>query len=220
MDIFRKYGGTGLGLSVSLEIAVLLGGGIELSSVEGEGSTFTLLLPLSYNPLTSEPTTSLPTSNSSVKVASDNEEQDNSQSVKRNLEVDKTLSKNYTHFENKTILVVDDDIHNSFTISSILNNQGMKVINAENGQNGIDKLLANSEINLVLMDIMMPAMNGLEAVQAIRSIPQYAELPIVAITAKSSQEDRQECLNSGATDYISKPIDPDVFLNLLSHLLK
>ncbi|MCP3851589.1 MAG: response regulator [Gammaproteobacteria bacterium] len=226
-SINRKYGGTGLGLSISLEIALLLEGGIELSSIEGEGSIFTLILPLSHTSLTSNMTavsttssTTAPPTSRSTQVTLENKSEDTSQAEKKKFEADSTLIRSDTSLANKTILVVDDDIQNSFTVSSILHNQGIKVINAEDGQDGIDKLLANHEVDLVLMDIMMPVMNGLEAVQTIRSIPQYANLPIVVLTAKTDQESRQDCMEAGVTDYISKPINSDAFLSLLSHLLQ
>ena len=112
-------------------------------------------------------------------------------------------------------LIVDDDVRNVFALSSVLERQGMRVLFAENGEDGIKTLLANPEIDVVLMDIMMPEMDGLETIRRIRSIPQFASLPIVAVTARAMKADREQCLAAGATDYISKPVDIAQLVSLM-----
>jgi len=115
----------------------------------------------------------------------------------------------------KTILVVDDDLRNIFTITSLLEHYNMKVLYAEGGKDGIEQLKNNPEIDLVLMDIMMPGMDGYETMQRIRKNKQYQKLPIIALTAKAMKGDREKCLEAGASDYITKPVETDRLLSLL-----
>ncbi|MDH6115235.1 signal transduction histidine kinase/HAMP domain-containing protein/CheY-like chemotaxis protein [Kitasatospora sp. MAP12-15] len=106
-----------------------------------------------------------------------------------------------------TVLVVDDDARNLYAITGILELHGLTVLHAENGRAGIERLAAHSGIDLILMDVMMPEMDGYAATAAIRAMPQYAELPIIAVTAKAMPGDREKSLASGASDYITKPVD-------------
>jgi CheY-like chemotaxis protein/signal transduction histidine kinase len=115
----------------------------------------------------------------------------------------------------RKVLVVDDDVRNIFALTSALEAYNMNVVHAENGQEGIDILKANPEIEAVLMDIMMPEMDGYEAITAIREMDEFKQLPIIALTAKAMKADRDHCLAVGASDYISKPLDIDQLLSLL-----
>ncbi|MFD4846154.1 HAMP domain-containing protein [Streptomyces sp. NPDC058425] len=107
----------------------------------------------------------------------------------------------------RTVLVVDDDARNLFALSGILELHGLRVLHAENGREGIDTLRANPDVALVLMDVMMPEMDGYTATAEIRTMPRYADLPIVAVTAKAMPGDREKSLASGASDYVTKPVD-------------
>jgi CheY-like chemotaxis protein len=111
--------------------------------------------------------------------------------------------------------VVDDDVRNIFALTSALEAHHMEVVHAENGQEGIDLLKSTSDIEAVLMDIMMPEMDGYEAITAIRKMEKFKQLPIIALTAKAMKADRDRCLEVGASDYISKPLDVDQLLSLL-----
>ncbi|MGW3360362.1 HAMP domain-containing protein [Streptomyces bungoensis] len=107
----------------------------------------------------------------------------------------------------RTVLVVDDDARNLFALSGILELHGFRVLHAENGRKGIETLVNNPDVQLVLMDVMMPEMDGYAATAEIRSMPQYADLPVIAVTAKAMQGDREKSLASGASDYVTKPVD-------------
>ncbi|WP_186445965.1 response regulator [Paenibacillus cremeus] len=117
--------------------------------------------------------------------------------------------------EDRNVLLVDDDVRNVFAISNVLEMYGMQVTLAENGLEAVKILEERSDFDLVLMDIMMPEMDGYEATRVIRSNPQYSELPIIALTAKAMKEDREKCIESGASDYIVKPVIPEQLISLV-----
>jgi CheY-like chemotaxis protein len=116
---------------------------------------------------------------------------------------------------NRKVLIVDDDVRNIFALTSALESYKMKVVHAENGQKGIELLKATPGVEAVLMDIMMPEMDGYEAIAAIRKMDNFKTLPIIALTAKAMKTDRDHCLEVGASDYISKPLDIDQLFSLL-----
>jgi CheY-like chemotaxis protein/HAMP domain-containing protein len=118
-------------------------------------------------------------------------------------------------FKEKKILIVDDDVRNVFALTSVLEANGMEVIFAENGRAGIDVLRENPDVDLVLMDIMMPEMDGYQTMQAVREIPEFKQLPIISLTAKAMKGDREKSIASGASDYITKPVDTDQLLSLM-----
>lgn len=119
-----------------------------------------------------------------------------------------------TLFEGKRILLVDDDVRNVFALSSVLEGYRMDVTFAENGKEAID-ILQHEDFDLVLMDMMMPEMDGYEAMRIIRQIPAYEKLPIIALTAKAMKDDRAKCIEAGASDYVKKPIQTDQLLSLM-----
>ncbi|MDZ8053620.1 MAG: response regulator [Aulosira sp. ZfuVER01] len=115
----------------------------------------------------------------------------------------------------KKILIIDDDVRNIFAITSLLEGYQMQVLFAENGRDGIKILQANPDVNAILMDVMMPEMDGYETTRAIRQQQQFCSLPIIALTAKAMQGDREKCIEAGASDYITKPVDTEQLLSLL-----
>ncbi len=117
--------------------------------------------------------------------------------------------------DGKKVLLVDDDMRNVFSLSSILTDKNMVVIEAENGREALARLKEHPDVNLVLMDIMMPEMNGYEATRNIRLNPQFKKLPVIAMTAKVMAGDQEKCIQAGASDYISKPLDTEKLLSLM-----
>ncbi|WP_432174437.1 HAMP domain-containing protein [Streptomyces sp. Tue6028] len=118
-------------------------------------------------------------------------------------------------FEGEKVLIVDDDIRNVFALTSVLEQHGLSVLYAENGREGIEVLEQHDDVTVVLMDIMMPEMDGYATTTAIRRMPQFAGLPIIALTAKAMKGDREKAIESGASDYVTKPVDPDHLLTVM-----
>jgi CheY-like chemotaxis protein len=115
----------------------------------------------------------------------------------------------------RKILVVDDDARNIFALTSVLENQDMEVISTTNGASAIEIIQNNPDLSAVLMDIMMPDMDGHETMREIRRRPEFRTLPIIALTAKAMKGDREKCLDAGASDYIAKPVNTDQLLSLM-----
>jgi len=122
---------------------------------------------------------------------------------------------NYDLLKGRKILLVDDDFRNVLAIAGMLEFYGMTVVHASNGRRGVEQLLANDDVDVVLMDVMMPEMDGYATTTAIRHMPRYADLPIIAVTAKAMEGDREKSLASGASDYVTKPVDADELLSCI-----
>ncbi|MEV0532118.1 HAMP domain-containing protein [Kitasatospora sp. NPDC050463] len=124
-----------------------------------------------------------------------------------------------TRFDGEQVLIVDDDVRNVFALTSVLEQHGLTVLYAENGREGIEMLEQHENVALVLMDIMMPEMDGYATTEAIRRMPQFAGLPIIALTAKAMKGDREKSLEAGATDHITKPVETDHLLTVMHEWL-
>jgi len=196
----RKYGGTGLGLAICRELVAMMGGTIELESEVGRGSVFTVSVPVCRK----HAATAGAEAEAEVAVASERAYDDEAPGE----EADPTASRG-------KILLVDDDIRNVYALSAALLEEQYEVVYAENGRAAIQKLGEHPDVDLVLMDMMMPEMDGYEALRQIRAMPAYAELPMIAVTAKAMKQDRELCLEAGANDYLSKPVKLDKLLTLL-----
>ena len=192
----RKYGGTGLGLTISREMARLLGGVIEVRSALGEGSTFTLRLPFRYV-------------GPEASVRDDGRADEAAPAP-----VVPPLPED-ADFSGKRVLLVDDDGRNVFAIASVLEARGMEVMHAPNGKVALELLQTGGKVDAVLMDTMMPEMDGLDATRAIRDMLQFKDLPIISLTAKAMKGDREKALAAGATEYVTKPVDPERLLAIL-----
>jgi CheY-like chemotaxis protein len=112
----------------------------------------------------------------------------------------------------KKVLIVDDDMRNIFALAAVLDAHGMVVASAENGGDAIRHVETDPDIDIVLMDIMMPDMDGMQTMRRIRELPRGKDLPLIAVTAKAMKGDREKCIDAGAWDYLSKPVDTDYLL--------
>jgi len=206
----RQYGGTGLGLSITKELTHLLGGTVHVDSNENEGSTFTILLPNLEE--------------SSIENSTEKEEQNK---AIEEIDIEELYKEeNFSEQSDDTIiddinladlnvLVVDDDIKNIFVLDGILQDYNANVFTAYNGEEAIELLKQNNNIDIILMDIMMPVMDGFEAIKIIRETPTIQDIPIIAVTAKTLAEDKAKCLEVGANDYVSKPINMKSLINII-----
>jgi CheY-like chemotaxis protein len=120
-----------------------------------------------------------------------------------------------TMFRDKKVLIVDDDMRNVFALSKVLSDKGLKTLKAEDGMKALDILNKEPGIDLVIMDIMMPEMDGYETMKRIREQKKFAHLPIIALTAKAMKKDYEQCMASGANDYMSKPVDTNRLISML-----
>jgi signal transduction histidine kinase len=179
----RRYGGTGLGLTISKELAALIGGYVKLESVPGEGSTFSLTLPLEL-------------SNNAPASHSENGN-------------DSSTLLPVASYNGQCILLVDDDLRNLLALTPVLESWGIDVIAAGDGQEALDTLNENAErIKLVLIDLMMPGMDGYETTRKLRADSRFSTLPVIAVSAKADVASQEKASEERLDGFITKPVDP------------
>lgn len=195
----RRYGGTGLGLTISQELASLIGGKIVVASETGKGATFSLLLPLEVPALPEKAAT------------------EKTQDGKPDMTAEQALP--MADYQGARVLLVDDDVRNLLALTPLLEQWGLDVMAAGDGEEALETLESAGEFRLVLMDIMMPGMDGIEVIKQMRQRPAYRDLPVIALTAGAGDEDRQQCLAAGANIAVVKPIDPHTLKEALDTFL-
>ena len=197
----RNFGGTGLGLSIALSFTKLLGGEIELRSKEGEGSTFICILPLKSgkNIKIDALLDGLTANHMAEKVSIFTNQVKNEALI--------SMENEASVLEGKKILLVDDDMRNTYSLAKVFRARGLVVSIAPNGATALNLLSEHKDIDVILMDIMMPEMDGHEVTRLIRAMDEYAEVPILAVTASAMKGDKEKCLEAGANDYMTKPVD-------------
>ncbi|MFB9839182.1 ATP-binding protein, partial [Actinoallomurus acaciae] len=225
----HKYGGTGLGLSISRELATLLGGRITAESEPGVGSSFTLYVPVVHPGHPPAEETTVPIGRLALEAPEPVAEAEDTDAMRwrarderpgATTRLEEWNAERAARMLSGKILIVDDDIRIVIALTRLLARVGLPVRYALNGREAIEILERDAEVSLVLMDIMMPVMDGYEAIRAIRSESRYANLPIVVLSAKAIPGEREKALAAGANDYLQKPVlDVDRLLKIACDLL-
>ncbi len=206
-SISREFGGTGLGLSITKTIIELMQGVIEVSSVIDKGSNFTIILPLKEGKKVKKESKIMQKMEQHVLTTfNDNKTEEESDDI----------SFDSNELSGKNIMVVDDDSRNIFALTSTLESLDAEVFNAFNGKEALEMLDKTQErIDLILMDIMMPVMDGIDAIKKIRVDGKYKDIPIIATTANNMPEDKKKCLDAGANDYLCKPLKHNALIVMI-----
>ena len=213
-SISREFGGTGLGLSISKQIVDMFGGEIRVESEPNKGSKFIVTIPLKKGEPKS-PKEQYPIPPKTIESVEKTVKIDTPQDIEIQEGSDEGI------LSGKNVMIVDDDSRNIFALTAVIEKMNGEVFTAFNGQEALEILDdEEGDIDLILMDIMMPIMDGLQSIRKIKSIDSYKDIPIIAITAKTSPGDKEACLEAGANDYLSKPVDKDKLITMIKAWVK
>jgi signal transduction histidine kinase len=210
--ISRKFGGTGLGLAIAKQLATRLGGDLTVDSALGAGSTFSVVLPIGGPPDTCAAPRPVPSGTLPPRSVDDRPERTTAAPYLLGA-LDAPGAEPI--LDGKTVLIVDDDMRSVYLLSSALAAKRLHVITAADGQEALDELDRTPGVDIVLLDSMMPRMDGLEALARVRAQPRFRELPVLMLTAQTMPGHRERCLAAGASDYLAKPVDLGDLLGLL-----
>ena len=212
----RQYGGTGLGLAIARQLAIRMGGNLQVDSEPGAGSTFTLYVPTA-EPRQRRMHTSVPPFMRAGLRATPHDTEP--RVIAGDCVPDRPPPASDAPFKGKRLLIVDDDMRHVYSMTSLLQAQRLDIIAASDGIEAIEKLERASSVDLILMDVVMPRMDGHEAIRRIRQLPRFQDTPIIALTGRSADEDRSLCMEAGASDFIAKPVDVGRLISVLNSWL-
>ncbi|HTB58018.1 MAG TPA: ATP-binding protein [Polyangia bacterium] len=218
--LVRRQGGTGLGLAIARRLARLMGGDISVESVVNRGSRFSLTLPRATGARPEDPASEARRGGSPVAREQPQPGPRSAPEAPAAGASEATNAEREAEAVPPTVLVVEDNEDNLFTLRQILARRPLEIVTAMNGRQAIERCRQQPAPDLVIMDVQMPGMTGLQATGAIRALPGGADIPIVALTAQAMKGDRERILAAGCDDYLAKPVQPSQLIAVVDRLLR
>ena len=214
VGISRKFGGTGLGLTIAKELAIRLGGDLTVDSTLGAGSTFSVVLPIAGPAAGDPPAPRVAPITLSPPIA-DQHGRRRESAPPLTTDGARDATGDLPGLDGKTVMIVDDDMRNVYQLSSALRGKRLHVITAVDGQEALDELDRHAGVDLVLIDMMMSPVGGYDAARRIRGVERFRDLPIIALTAPQVPDERELWIAAGASDHVTKPVDVAHLLGVL-----